>query len=95
MTAVKEEMVQAENHTGPEPYVWPVKRTLSRRHFDMALKEISASVSEDMQTLTAIRKFDERYGDGRGKRKRRGMGFEVLSDSKDSDEARVRKPVEL
>ncbi|KAI5855557.1 AAA-domain-containing protein [Durotheca rogersii] len=54
------------------------KRVLGQRHFDKALREIGASVSEDMATLTAIRKFDEKYGDGgAGRRRRRGMGFEV------------------
>ncbi|KFY16561.1 hypothetical protein V492_01236, partial [Pseudogymnoascus sp. VKM F-4246] len=39
---------------------YPAKRTIGKRHFDIAIQEISASVSEDMATLGAIRKFDER-----------------------------------
>ncbi len=75
------------------------KRVLHPRHFDAALREIGASVSEDMQTLSAIRRFDERYGDsvmatgGAGRRRRRGMGFEVVPDPRDSDGARVRTAV--
>lgn len=90
MAAVKEEIEASERHTGPEPFQWTDKRVLSRRHFDKALKEISASSSEDMSTLTAIRKFDERYGDGKARKKRRGMGFEVVPEARDSEQARVR-----
>ncbi|XXG97513.1 hypothetical protein Hte_003818 [Hypoxylon texense] len=69
------------------------KRVLAGRHFDKALLEIGASVSEDMATLTAIRKFDEKYGDGGAgrRRKRKGMGFEVVADVPDAQEARVRR----
>ena len=55
---------------------YPARRTLSKRHFDKAMEEISASISEDMSSLTAIRKFDEKYGDRKGRRKKRpGVGF--------------------
>ncbi|KAI0485857.1 hypothetical protein F4859DRAFT_398036 [Xylaria cf. heliscus] len=90
MAAVKEEIEASERHTGPEPYKWAEKRVLNRRHFDKALKEIGASVSEDMATLTAIKKFDERYGDSNARKKRRGIGFEVIPEMPDSDRARVR-----
>lgn len=71
------------------------RRVLHGRHFDAALREIGASVSEDMQTLAAIRRFDERYGDattgaGTRARRRRGMGFEVVAEPRDSEGARVR-----
>ncbi|KAI0398935.1 hypothetical protein F4802DRAFT_591571 [Xylaria palmicola] len=90
MTAVKEEIEASERHAGPEPYRWAERRVLGRRHFDKALREIGASVSEDMATLTAIRKFDERYGDGKARKKRRGMGFEVVSEAPNTEQARVR-----
>ncbi|KAI1159559.1 hypothetical protein F5B18DRAFT_636302 [Nemania serpens] len=90
MAAVKEELEASERHTGPKPYVWVNKRVLNRRHFDKALKEIGASVSEDMATLSAIRKFDERYGDSKARKKKRGMGFGVVPESADSEQARVR-----
>ncbi|KAI1433048.1 hypothetical protein GGR50DRAFT_540143 [Xylaria sp. CBS 124048] len=90
MAAVKEELEASERHTGPEPYKWAEKRVLSRRHFDKALKEIGASVSEDMATLTAIRKFDQQYGDSKARKKRRSMGFEAVPEVADSDSARVR-----
>ncbi|KAI1766830.1 AAA-domain-containing protein [Hypoxylon sp. FL1150] len=68
------------------------KRVLAGRHFDKALLEIGASVSEDMATLTAIRKFDEKYGDGGAARRgrRKGMGFGVVGEAADAQEARVR-----
>ena len=90
MAAVKEELEASERHIGPEPYKWAEKRVLNRRHFDKALKEIGASVSEDMATLTAIRKFDERYGDSQARKKRKGIGFEVVPEARDSEQARVR-----
>ncbi|KAI4599153.1 hypothetical protein KJ359_002112 [Pestalotiopsis sp. 9143b] len=92
MAAVKEELEASEKHAGPEPYSWPAKRVLNNRHFEKALSEIPASVSEDMATLTAIKKFDERYGEKKTRRKRRGMGFEVVPEATDSHEARVRNP---
>lgn len=68
------------------------KRTLLPRHFTHALEEISASVSEDMGSLSAIRKFDEKYGDRRGRRKgMQGYGFNTVEGEKyRSDAARVR-----
>ena len=57
-------------------YEYPEKRTLQLRHFNRAMEEISASISEDMGSLSAIRKFDEKYGDRRGRRKKLGAyGF--------------------
>ena len=69
------------------------KRTLFPRHFKKAMEEISASINEDMRSLSAIRKFDEKYGDRRGRRKKLGSyGFKTASDGekKGSDAARVR-----
>jgi len=75
LAAVREENVEKAKHTGEGEYAFPPKRTLHRRHFDKAMEEISASVSEDMSSLGAIRKFDERYGDRRGRRKKTMYGF--------------------
>ncbi|KAK6435996.1 hypothetical protein LTR95_007817 [Oleoguttula sp. CCFEE 5521] len=72
----------------------PERRVLTTSHFDKAIAEISASVSEDMRTLTAIRKFDEQYGDRRGRRKKNGLGFGMAAEAdgkgKEGDEGRVR-----
>ncbi|KAL9626144.1 MAG: hypothetical protein Q9164_007936, partial [Protoblastenia rupestris] len=46
------------------------KRTLTAVHFDKALEDISASISEDMSSLKEIKKFDEQFGDKRGKKKK-------------------------
>jgi hypothetical protein len=55
------------------------------------LQEISASVSEDMATLGAIRKFDEQYGEKRARTKKPGYGFGVGSGGAiDETGARVR-----
>ncbi|KAL7624670.1 hypothetical protein AAE478_006240 [Parahypoxylon ruwenzoriense] len=102
MAAVKEELElelqQKASGQTPQETTAMKKRVLGQRHFDKALREIGASVSEDMATLTAIRKFDEKYGDGgAGRRKKRGMGFEIAGEAdknRDADagsrEARVR-----
>lgn len=93
MEAAKEELAAAKEngHTGPAgTYEFPSKRVLSKRHFDKALRDISASISEDMQSLKAIRKFDEQYGDARRKKKKTHMGFEVVPQVVSSEEARVR-----
>ncbi|KAH8175280.1 ATPase family associated with various cellular activities (AAA) domain-containing protein [Sarocladium implicatum] len=62
-------------------YKYPAKRTLRVEHFDKGLAQIPASISEDMPSLKAIRKFDEEYGDGKkGRKKVKGMGFGILPE---------------
>ena len=57
------------------------KRVLTRAHFEKGLEEISASISDDMSSLAAIRKFDEKYGDRKGRRKKLGAyGFGAMSE---------------
>ncbi|KAK5046019.1 hypothetical protein LTR84_008806 [Exophiala bonariae] len=70
LNAVREENRLAKQHTGTEPYQHPERRTLTGKHFETAMEEISASISEDMTSLKDIRKFDEQYGDKRGKQKK-------------------------
>lgn len=93
MACIKEENEEASKHTGEEPYVYPPKRTLMKHHFTKALDEISASISDDMGTLNAIRKFDEKYGDRKGRKKKAsalGFGGTTVPE-KDSEAGRVRK----
>lgn len=96
LACVREEFEAAGAHakdtTNTEIYQYPAKRTLHSRHFTKAMDEISASISEDMGSLSAIRKFDEKYGDRRGRRKKGGYGFKTVteSDKAGSDAARVR-----
>lgn len=76
LACVREENEQALQHTGETPYKYPERRTLTPRHFDRAMEEISASISEDMASLSAVKKFDEKYGDRKGRRKKAaGWGF--------------------
>jgi SpoVK/Ycf46/Vps4 family AAA+-type ATPase len=70
-------------------HMFTEKRTLHDRHFTQALNEISASISEDMSSLNAIKKFDEKYGDLKGKKKKGVFGFGVGSGLVESA-ARVR-----
>ena len=96
LACVREEFDAAASHKKEskdgEKYQYPEKRTLHARHFTKAMEEISASISEDMGSLSAIRKFDEKYGDRRGRRKKGGYGFKTVAenDKQGSDSARVR-----
>jgi SpoVK/Ycf46/Vps4 family AAA+-type ATPase len=78
------------------PDVTLTRRVLNPTHFEKATEEISASISEDMSSLSAIKKFDEKYGDRRGRRKKMGgWGFAVGKEGEDGREetGRVRKEV--
>ncbi|KAL9104779.1 MAG: hypothetical protein Q9163_000329 [Psora crenata] len=96
LACVREEFDAAMAHnrgTTEDEYQYAEKRTLHPRHFTKAMGEISASISEDMGSLSAIRKFDEKYGDRRGRRKKLGgYGFKTVDDAEKlgSDAARVR-----
>jgi len=93
LICVREENEAAKAHDGPTPYEHAPKRTLTLRHFEKAMDEISASISEDMSSLSAIRKFDEKYGDRKGRRKKSagyGFGTKTESEKNNSDLVRVR-----
>jgi SpoVK/Ycf46/Vps4 family AAA+-type ATPase len=91
LACVREESALAASHSDDPKFKLPEKRTLCQHHFDKAVKEISASISEDMSSLTAIRKFDEQYGDGRGKKKKPGYGFGIGDVAVDELAVRVRQ----
>jgi AAA+ superfamily predicted ATPase len=92
MEAVREEVRAKEAWEGEGEYVFPERRVLTRGHFEKGLREISASISEDMDSLKAIRKFDGQYGDAGRKRKgKKSMGFEVVPERVGTEEARVRQ----
>ena len=92
LNAVREEHEAFKRHNGEEAFQYPEKRTLTKSHFENALEEISASISEDMSSLKDIKKFDEQYGDKRGKRKRGPKwGFKSAKDlDKVADTVKVR-----
>ncbi|EED15430.1 mitochondrial AAA ATPase, putative [Talaromyces stipitatus ATCC 10500] len=82
LTCVREEYEKKTQHTGDTPYQYPERRTLTQAHFERAMEEISASISEDMSSLDEIRKFDEKFGDSKGRRsKKASWGFMPLSDT--------------
>lgn len=58
-------------------------RVIHKRHFDKALAQITPSCSENMQSLTELRKWDGLYGDGgKGRRKAiKSLGFDVDTDT--------------
>lgn len=92
LTCVREEFEQKSQHTGDTPYQYPERRTLTQAHFERALEEISASISEDMSSLDEIRKFDEKFGDRKARRKKKASwGFMPLNDTQAPlDTTRVR-----
>ncbi|KAF7585541.1 hypothetical protein BBP40_010716 [Aspergillus hancockii] len=92
LACVREENALAAQHQGKEPYQYPERRTLTWKHFERGMEEISASISEDMASLGAIRKFDEQYGDRKGRRKKSpGWGFMPAKTAEAvADAARVR-----
>ena len=85
------------NKATPEAHSYPPIRTLTQAHFEKALADISASISEDMSSLTAIRKFDEKYGDHRGRKPKGGLGFGMRStadtERERREDGRVRREV--
>jgi SpoVK/Ycf46/Vps4 family AAA+-type ATPase len=81
LNCVREENDLARAHIGEEPYQHPEKRTLTAQHFSRALEEITASISEDMNSLKDIKKFDEQYGDKRNKKKISRWGFKAANDA--------------
>lgn len=81
-----------------EGVAYPAKRILGKRHFEKALLEVGASVGEDMGSLAQMRKWDEKFGEGKGrKRGGRGIGFGGGKEEKkgvvDEGLGRVRRPV--
>ncbi|KUI55858.1 Protein MSP1 [Cytospora mali] len=91
MSAVKEEFEAARDAVSGVVKAPGRRRILSIRHFEDALAQISASVSENMPSLRAIKKFDDKYGDAGAKRQRRGViGFGGLSEVTDANVPRVR-----
>ena len=87
LACVREENVHAaryaaENDADAEPYQYPAKRTLTESHFEKAMDEISASISEDMSSLGQIKKFDEKFGDRKGRRKKAARwGFQSAEEA--------------
>jgi SpoVK/Ycf46/Vps4 family AAA+-type ATPase len=51
-----------------------VKRVLRPSHFEKALTEVTPSISESMETIELLRKFDKQYGNAKDKKKKL-MGF--------------------
>jgi SpoVK/Ycf46/Vps4 family AAA+-type ATPase len=89
LTAVKDEL-DAKNKADAEgvEHAYPEKRVLTKAHFEKAMGEIGASVSGDMSSLRQIKKFDEQYGDRKGRRKKNPYGF--LRVEEREEDARVR-----
>ena len=94
LACVREEntLLSEKKKGGDEDFALPEKRTLSKRHFDTATREISASISEDMGSLGAIRKFDEQFGDRGGRRKKSSLGFGMAGDGEVDENSVLVRP---
>lgn len=57
----------------------PTKRVLNGRHFDKALTDVTASISESMESIELLRKFNREYGNAKEK-KRKLMGFGTMAE---------------
>lgn len=73
-----------------EAHKYPEKRVLENPHFAKALEEITASISDDMSSLVAIRKFDEKYGEKKGKKRKSAWGFGASNQPESQGTGRVR-----
>ena len=86
------EHVTATSRQPAEQFQLPQRRTLRKDHFNRAMEEIGASVSEDMSSLNAMKQFDEKYGDRHGRKSRRAWGFGMGEGIEEMEKgARVRK----
>ncbi len=92
LNCVQEENDQAKKHSGEDSFEHAEKRTLTAAHFNRALEDISASISEDMSSLKEIKKFDEQFGDKRGRKKKSPKwGFNTAAEAdKALDTVKVR-----
>lgn len=99
-TAVEEKIQDASRPDGsdPLPSVEPViHRTLFSRHFNKALIEITPSSSESLGSLSALRKWNEEFGEGLKNRRRimwgkGSFGFSEKGDSSTPSEGHVSGP---
>lgn len=57
-----------------EPLSTPLS-PLSMRHFEKALKEVPPSLTDEMQTLIELRKWNEQFGENATLSKKQGWGF--------------------
>ncbi|PUU74159.1 hypothetical protein B9Z19DRAFT_1093546 [Tuber borchii] len=92
LACVREENAAAAKAKAEEQsFTFPEKRTLEEKHFQKALQEITASISDDMSSLIAIRKFDEKYGEKSGGRKKKPhWGFGIGDPAESKGTGRVR-----
>ena len=95
LICVREELEATMAHAGDTVYSPPPERILRirHRHFEKGMDETNASINENMSSLSAIRKFDEMYGDRKG-RKKKSAGYEfgtrTEAEKNNTDLVRVR-----
>ncbi|EGF83422.1 hypothetical protein BATDEDRAFT_18530 [Batrachochytrium dendrobatidis JAM81] len=71
--------VTAEHHFSQE------SEPLTSAHFEVAFAEVPPSLTDEMQTLVELRKWDKQFGDGSARhnaKKTRGWGFDFVDSGK-------------
>jgi SpoVK/Ycf46/Vps4 family AAA+-type ATPase len=79
VAAVVERTDLGDSRNDTSVYSKAEKRVLHANHFERALLEVTPSISESMETIELLRKFDKQYGNLRGK-KTTAMGFGVKAE---------------
>jgi hypothetical protein len=64
----------------------PITRTLHVRHFNKALREITPSSSESLGSLSALRKWNEEFGEGQMKKRKVMWGKGLFGFSESSED---------
>lgn len=80
---------QPDADTNSSEGAMDVPRVLHLRHFSKALKEITPSSSESLGTLTALRKWNEEFGEGHTKKKKIMWGKGLFGFAEKGAEANV------
>ncbi|KAJ2155901.1 hypothetical protein GGF46_005531 [Coemansia sp. RSA 552] len=70
-------LIEQLKHVRRDPGAEPAGIKVAARHFDAALKKVTPSSSEKMESLAELRKWDKLYGDGAQERSRKvhSIGF--------------------
>lgn len=72
------ERFQSPNEDGTADVKRVKRRKLKPSHFEKALIEVTPSISESMETIELLRKFDKQYGNAKDKKKKiMGFGTDV------------------
>jgi len=72
---IGEDTAMEDVETSPDNRPPVILRTLTMKDFDNAMKEVSASVSEDATSIADLRKWNEMYGEGGSRNKLTSLSY--------------------